>query len=222
MECELSEQFKRCDDKARLFVAECLESIGFDMELWRTDDSDIERIESAARGGFSTFTDGGWRAMPFGDIGSAQGSGRHGGMLTGEIERMQLDAMQSYIFDNDLSDDAFSLLSSECWELIEDKLADDMESFYEYESEYMTSAFYVDIRATYYAAGNCRNKSGRDEVLLSVWLNLDEYGRESAASCVWSKLVLASSLARATDEQVKSVAYDASAKSQKCNAVQCA
>lgn len=218
---ELAKTFQDCDKNAQLFVDACLEDIAFDMELWGADDGALSRIENKSRDGFWAFTEGGWRAMPFGDIGSAQGSGCHDGMLSDEIERMQLDAMQGYIWDNDLSDDAFELSGGDAYEIIAGSLGEDMEPFYEYEHEYMSSNFYIDIRATYYGADNSYNRSGADEVVLSVWLNLDEYGRECAGSCVWSKLVSAKALARASEDAIKSIAIDASGGAQSFLEVQC-
>lgn len=187
-------QFAGVDELCRNFIERTLESMG-DCSVFsdyeRTGSDDIERIENESRPGFYPYTQGGWRVMPFDYLHYADGSGHHAGLLSSYIDEQKDYCARSYLADNDLADDAMVMPESELWEYIHG-LADP-ESFYEYESEWMGSPFYLDIRATYFRAKNWRNplrdtdRPVVDCVDFTAWINFDEYGRDSHAVMLWGE-----------------------------------
>jgi|GEM_PF-3246664 len=207
----LEPPFETVDALCRDFINGVLDDVGFTFELVEDSDACVDRIENESRPGFFPFTEGGWRAMPWGLLSNLQGSGRHTGMLSLAVEEAERHARESYMDEHDGVDP---------WEYDHDD--GEREEWFEYEQEWMDQTFFIDIRATYFAAGNSRNRSGEDEVWFSVMLNLDEYGRDTRGVIVWERDVKLSELNEELIEAMVASAVDAASSMEAIKPAQAA
>lgn len=169
------ECFAPIDDLCQDFIARCVDELdGPGFELYGAHGYDPERIENKACSGFIPYTDGGWIATIPGDISSAQGSGIHSGLLSGEIERLEIEARASWLDDD----------NPDPWEIEDD---DTREEWYEHEREWLESVYFVDVHAIYFNADNRSNRSGKPEVYFVASVNFDEYGRDKHSITLWDK-----------------------------------
>jgi len=145
------------------------------------DDIEIENIPHNSRDGFIAFTNGGYSISLVMDTSTAISTGR---FISPEVrefcERLQKDAETYFISENEerLTEAGYSDELANFWDILEqdDELKED---YYNYEMEYISTAYYVEIRAMFFSSKNHRCSKGYNgEIAFDFSVNLDEYGRE--------------------------------------------
>lgn len=194
------DEFAPVDDLCQQWIAGIIDDLGGpSFELYGAYGAEPDRIANVSYDGFIPYTDGGWLAAIPGDTSAAQSSGSDAGLLSAEIERLGEGAREAWMGDNPDKGDPWA-----------DDLDDDThEEWYEYQSEWMQSVYYVDVRAIYYRAGNRRNESGENEVYFVASVNFDEYGRDKHSITLWNCNVPVSSVTQDKLDTMRSQAIDA-------------
>jgi len=145
------------------------------------DDIEIEHLPHNSCDGFIAHTNGGYKISLLMDTSTAISMGKFISPDVKEFcERLQKDAESNFISENEerLTEAGYSDELANFWDILEqdDELKED---FYNYETEYISTVYYVEIRVLFFAPDNywC-SKGYNGEVAFDFSVNLDEYGRE--------------------------------------------
>lgn len=160
--------------------------------------TNVEEIEWRHLDGFIPFTNGGYAANIFSDLSLAFGSGSHPDCIQEFIDNDQKDALASYIDENPDT------------ELDDNGLPADTEAYFDYETEWMNAGgvFAYQLKVYYREAGNYRNETGADEIVILAGTNTDfEYIRDSGLQTAYSECIKVSDIT--SEEQLESLLQDA-------------
>jgi hypothetical protein len=174
-------------------------------ESYFDSDFEVEEIEHKSRDGFIAFTNGGYTcSIPFALDSVANGNIFHPAIKEC-YDSIILDCMRDFISNNELlsedSDKAlYSLSEGYLWGII-DIDEETKESYYNFESEYCESVYWITVRAIYYDATQDINKKGY--ILFDLAYNLDDYGRDNKAKNIFSTVLSLDELALETIKDVE-------------------
>jgi hypothetical protein len=169
-------------------------------------DTQVNEICHTSYDGFIPFTNGGFDLTVPTDLRSmwGSGSGPSNEAIDKELQRVietsQQDALEQFVQDKreelskfftdaQLDDPKYDDINyHDLYEMDQGQLAEDLSQ--DYEDLYLSEGgvFFYQMRAMYFAADNCRNESGKDEILFLAGVNMDfEYGRDSGLEVTYEK-----------------------------------